>query len=367
MDPSPSENPTAWDDDIDTGALRENGIPVTAIAPSAAAPAKAPASAPAAAAAPQPPAAAAAAEEEETAAFRLSNPLYSMEDVVLNTDTRTRLNDLLTLIQRHDFLYTEWGLGDVDPQGNNISVNFYGPPGTGKTMCAYAIAHELGQKIIDVDYAQLESQYVGDTGKNIAAAFRYAREHNAVLFFDEADSILGKRMSNVTQATDHAVNTSRAVMLKELDHHKGIVIFATNLAENFDKAFMRRILSHIEVPLPDTDSRIRIWQKYLMPTIPGHDTVDVATLAEHSEGLSGGDIKNAFVKACSLAFLENETAPQLTTAAVLTTIEQVKQANRDIGGQRPYTESTRTISKSELDALLNTTPGTAAPQTAPQP
>lgn len=345
MSDTPTASPDDWDKEIDAGQTQENGLPaITTEAPRET---------------PPPPAAAPTAgkaEESDAADFRLSEPLYSMEDVVLNSDTREKLRDLLTLISRHDFLYDTWGLSEVDPQGRTISVNFYGPPGTGKTMCAYAMAHELGQKIIDVDYAQLESQYVGDTGKNIAAAFRFAREQHAVLFFDEADSILGKRMSNVTQATDHAVNTARAVMLKELDHHEGIVIFATNLAENFDKAFMRRILSHIEVPLPDADSRARIWQKYLMPTIPGHADIDISALTEHSAGLSGGDIKNAFVKACSLAFLENETAPCLRTADILTTLEQVKQANRDIGGHRPESESTRTISAQELQALLNDTP-----------
>lgn len=286
---------------------------------------------------------------EQGMQFHLSTPLYSLEDVVLNVDTREKLETLLTIIRKHDFIYSTWGLEEVDPGGRCVSVNFYGPPGTGKTMCAMALAHAFGKKIIDVDYAELESKYVGDTGKNIEAAFRFAKEHDAVLFFDEADSILGKRMSQVTQATDHAVNTSRAVMLKQLDHYDGIVVFATNLAENFDKAFSRRILSHIEVGLPDAPSRRILWQKFMMPSVPGADSVEVDQLVEASEHMSGGDMKNAFVKACSLACLEQE--PSLRSAHLLDTIAQVKKANHDVS-RSAETAVVRPLSADEINSML---------------
>lgn len=306
----------------------------------------------------QPPTAASAepapadSEEKKTESgmqFNLSTPLYSLDDVVLNVETREKLETLLTIIRKHDFIYSTWGLETVDPGGRCASVNFYGPPGTGKTMCAMALAHTFGKKIIDVDYAELESKYVGDTGKNIEAAFRFAREHDAVLFFDEADSILGKRMSQVTQATDHAVNTSRAVMLKQLDHYDGIVVFATNLAENFDKAFSRRILSHIEVGLPDAPSRRILWQKFMMPTVPGSAEVDLQQLVDASADMSGGDMKNAFVKACSLACLEEE--PRLNTPHLLETIAHVKKANHDVSSNE--TPSVRPLSNDEINALIS--------------
>lgn len=299
----------------------------------------------------QPPATAAPEEKktEPGMQFNLSVPLYSLEDVVLNADTREKLETLLTLIRKHDFIYSDWGLSSVDPGGRCVSVNFYGPPGTGKTMCAMALAHTFGKKIIDVDYAELESKYVGDTGKNIEAAFRFAKENDAVLFFDEADSILGKRMSQVTQATDHAVNTSRAVMLKQLDHYDGIVVFATNLAENFDKAFSRRILSHIEVGLPDAPSRRILWQKFMMPTVPGSAEVDLQQLVEASADMSGGDMKNAFVKACSLACLEQQ--PKLSTEHLLETIAHVKKANHDVSSSS--TPSVRALSTEEINEIVN--------------
>ncbi|MBR4310787.1 MAG: ATP-binding protein [Akkermansia sp.] len=287
---------------------------------------------------------------EQGMQFNLAAPLYSLEDVVLNADTRKKLETLLTVIRKHDFIYSTWGLADVDHGGRCVSVNFYGPPGTGKTMCAMALAHAFGKKIIDVDYAELESKYVGDTGKNIEAAFRFAREHDAVLFFDEADSILGKRMSQVTQATDHAVNTSRAVMLKQLDQYDGIVVFASNLAENFDKAFSRRILSHIEVGLPDAPSRRILWQKFMMPTVPGAGAVEVEQLLEASEHMSGGDMKNAFVKACALACLEPE--PRLSTAHLLDTIAQVKKANNDVSNSSG-TQTVRRLAAEEINSILH--------------
>ena len=296
-----------------------------------------------------PPAAGGAQATEQGSAFRLSAPLYGMEDVVLNADTRDKLDTLLTLIRKHDFIYTTWGLGAVDPGGRCTAVNFYGPPGTGKTMCAMALAHAFGKKIVDVDYAELESKYVGDTGKNIEAAFRFGKEHGAVLFFDEADSILGKRMSQVTQATDHAVNTSRAVMLKQLDHYDGIVVFATNLAENFDKAFTRRILSHIEVGLPDADSRRHLWQKFMLPTVPGSDAVDLAQLVDASADMSGGDMKNAFVKACARACAD--AFPGLKTQHLLEAIDQVKKANQDVSPRLPA--QVRELSAAEINRVLN--------------
>lgn len=288
-------------------------------------------------------------KQEQGMQFNLATPLYRLEDVVLNADTREKLETLLTIIRKHDFIYSTWGLDTVDPGGRCVSVNFYGPPGTGKTMCAMALAHTFGKKIIDVDYAELESKYVGDTGKNIEAAFRFARENDAVLFFDEADSILGKRMSQVTQATDHAVNTSRAVMLKQLDHYDGIVVFATNLAENFDKAFSRRILSHIEVGLPDAPSRRILWKKFMMPTVPGSSDVDLQQLVEASADMSGGDMKNAFVKACSLACLEKQ--PHLSTEHLLETIAHVRKANHDVSSSS--TPAVRSLSSDEINELIN--------------
>src|SRR5699024_10413971 len=140
-------------------------------------------------------------------------------------------------------------------------------------------AHALGQKMIDVNYAEIESKYVGDTSKNIVLAFETAKEENALLFFDEADSILGKRLTDVRQSADHSVNTSRSVMLKQLEAFEGVVVFASNMAKNYDGAFVRRILGHVEFELPDQPTRIRLWERYLLDTLPLADDVHAESIA----------------------------------------------------------------------------------------
>lgn len=236
--------------------------------------------------------------------FAARKPVYSLSDIVLNNQVKQQIKILISRIRNHKLLYETWGLKKIDPQGTHIAVNFYGPPGTGKTMCAEGLASELKKDLIEVSYAEIESKYVGETGKNIRNAFQRAKECGAVLFFDEADAILGSRMENVTQAADHAVDVARAVMLKELDSYDGIVVFATNKFEKFDRAFIRRILQHIEIPLPDEESRLKLWQTLFVPNVPGRDTLDWQQLAKESEGMSGGDIKNCVILACSEAAMD---------------------------------------------------------------
>lgn len=139
--------------------------------------------------------------------------------------TRQQIDSLLQKVKLHEILYENFGLGKVDLSGGRTAINLYGPPGTGKSVTAEAIANALGKSMIRVNYAEIESKFVGETPKNIKEAFRFAKENDAILFFDEADSILGKRLSNVSQSTDHAVNVSRSVMLLELDSFRGVTLF----------------------------------------------------------------------------------------------------------------------------------------------
>ena len=254
--------------------------------------------------------------------FSARKPIYRLSDIVLANQVKQQIRILISRIRNHKLLYETWGLKRIDPQGTHIAVNFYGPPGTGKTMCAEGLASELQKDLIEVSYAEIESKYVGDTGKNIRNAFQRAKECDAVLFFDEADAILGSRMENVTQAADHAVDVARAVMLKELDSFDGIVVFATNKFEKFDRAFIRRILQHIEVPLPDEESRLKLWQTLFVTDVPGRDTLDWQQLAKESEGMSGGDIKNCVILACSEAAMD----PQDRIAFAAEAGEQIEES-----------------------------------------
>jgi len=263
--------------------------------------------------------------------FRPRKPAFTLEQVVLPAATRERILELFSLVEHRDALYEGWGLKQIDPTGRRVAVNFYGPPGTGKTLCADAMASHFSKTIIDVNYAEIESKYVGETPKNIVAAFDEARATDSVIFFDEADSILGRRLTSVTQAADQAVNVSRAVMMKQLDAFEGLVVFATNLAKNFDGAFVRRIPYHIELPLPDEPSRAELWQLLIPNKVEGKSALDFAALARASTGLAGGDIRNAILKAAAKAIRRQGADRYLKLDDLFGAIEHVQQAKSAVG------------------------------------
>jgi SpoVK/Ycf46/Vps4 family AAA+-type ATPase len=268
------------------------------------------------------------------ASFTVETPRRRLADLVIPDETRQQINSLLTKIRYQRILYEDFGLGEIDPYGGRTAINLYGPPGTGKTFAAEAIAQELGMGVIRVNYAEIESKFVGDTPKNIKAAFQKARESNALLFFDEADSILGRRLSNITQSTDHAVNVSRSVMLLELDRFSGVTVFATNLASNYDAAFVRRILGHIAMPLPDRDARLRLWRYHIPARMPARlSEADWDRLVQESEGLAGGDILNIVVNAASRALEREGPRCTITLEDFRSTIAAAKQAKAEVGAR----------------------------------
>jgi DNA polymerase III delta prime subunit len=238
----------------------------------------------------------------------LLTPRRTFDDVVLPASTYRQLNHALAQIRHHDLIFQQWGLGERHDTGLGLAFNFAGPPGTGKTICAEAIAFELGKRLLVVRYSEMESMWVGETGKNVAAVFRLAAEHDAVLFFDEADAIASRRFTSFQQGVQREMNTVVNVLLRELDTFPGVVIFATNLAVNFDPAFERRIRTHILFELPDVAERERIWRVQLHPkkTPLAHD-VDFRALAERYP-VAGGDIKNAVLKAAQMAASDDGAA-----------------------------------------------------------
>lgn len=265
--------------------------------------------------------------------FVALKPKRKMRDLIVSDVTQGQINALLAKIQYQDVLYDEWGLDQIDIYGRKTAINLYGPPGTGKTFCAEAIADELGKKFIKVNYAEIESKYVGDTPKNITAAFAKAKQEDAILFFDEADSILGKRLTSVTQSSDHGVNVSRSTMLLQLDEFQGISIFATNLASNYDGAFVRRIVGHIEMPLPDEECRVRLWRHHMPSKMPVEDAVEPVSLAEKSNGLSGGDILNAVILAASDAVQRTGSSRVVNVEDFDRAISSIRKAKSEVGGQ----------------------------------
>ena len=225
-------------------------------------------------------------------------------DVILPPRTRAALDQALSLVHSHELIFTRWGLGERHSTGLGLAFNFAGPPGTGKTICAEAIATALGRNLLSVRYAEMESMWAGETPKNVAAVFRMAAEQNAVLFFDEADAIASRRTTGAAQGYQRESNTVVNVLLKELEAFNGVVIFATNLAVNFDPAFERRIRTHVRFEMPGVDEREQIWRVQLHPLkTPLAPDVNFRVLAERYE-VSGGDIKNAVLKAATMAAAE---------------------------------------------------------------
>jgi SpoVK/Ycf46/Vps4 family AAA+-type ATPase len=231
-------------------------------------------------------------------------PTRTFADVILPAATLRSLEFALTQIEKHELIFSQWGLGERHSEGLGLAFAFAGPPGTGKTICAEALANALGRKLLVVRYSELESMWVGETGKNVVALFRAAAEQNAVLFFDEADAIASRRFSSMNYGYEREANAVVNVLLSELEQFAGVTIFATNLASNFDPAFERRIRTHILFELPGTTEREAIWRVQLhAEKTPLAEDVDFRRLAQRFE-VSGGDIKNAVLKAAQMASLE---------------------------------------------------------------
>src|SRR5712692_8555700 len=150
-------------------------------------------------------------------------PQRTFADVILPPETRRALEEALAQVRNHALIFSRWGLGERHSSGLGLAFNFAGPPGTGKTICAEAIAHSLGMKLLVVDYAEVESMWVGETPKNIVSAFRTATDQRAVLFFDEADAIAGRRSAGASSLpAQREGNMSVNVLLRELEAFNGV-------------------------------------------------------------------------------------------------------------------------------------------------
>jgi SpoVK/Ycf46/Vps4 family AAA+-type ATPase len=257
-------------------------------------------------------------------------PRRTFDDVILSPVTRRFLEIALAQVTQHDLIFKGWGLGERHSTGLGLAFNFAGPPGTGKTICAEAIAQSLGRQLLVVRYAELESMWMGETSKNVAAIFRTAREEEAVLLFDEADAIAARRSTSVENGAQRESNSVVNVLLQELERYTGVVIFATNLAANFDPAFERRIRTHVLFELPGEPERVLIWKVQLHPTrTPLAPDVDFNALAR-DHAVSGGDIQNAVLKAALAAAAEPipDAAKKIHQRHFRAGIEQVVASKR---------------------------------------
>lgn len=230
-------------------------------------------------------------------------PKFSFNDLILSERIECQIFDLISSRENQGKVFDLWGFNNTHKHQSKIALNLYGAPGTGKTMAAHAIASKLGQNIIEVNYADIESKYVGDTPKNLQKVFEAAADTNSVLFFDEADAMLSRRVTNMSNSTDTSVNQTRSVLLVLLNNFKGTIIFATNFISNYDPAFMRRILGHVHFTLPDKEERVKIWTSLTPKRFP--NCLDFERIAEDYSGISGSDISNAILKVAFRTAKEN--------------------------------------------------------------
>lgn len=237
--------------------------------------------------------------------FTAVNPRWSLEEVYMSSEAKENILTSLSMIKYRNILFEEWKLKGNNGEGRSACLNFWGSPGTGKSMAAEGVAQYLGKKLLKVNYSELESKYVGETPKNIKKIFEIGKKEDAVIVFDEADSFLGKRLTSVTQSADYGVNITRSVMLLELENYDGIVIFTTNLINNYDEAFKRRIISSIEFQLPDEEGREKIWDVHLPKELPLDEKITSNMLAKEFDNISGADIKDIVIMAAAEA-LRNE-------------------------------------------------------------
>jgi SpoVK/Ycf46/Vps4 family AAA+-type ATPase len=230
---------------------------------------------------------------------RRIEPVRCWSDVVLPARTSEQLELLCARVRLRSTVLGEWGFGEKVVRSRGISALFTGPPGTGKTTAAELVAGELGLDLFAIDLSGVVSKYIGETEKNLERIFSAAAEADAILLFDEADALFGKR-SQVHDAHDRYANIETSYLLQRMEQHDGVAILATNLRENLDEAFTRRLQFIVDFPFPDERLRADLWRICFPPGVPIAGDVDPVELGRDFR-LSGAGITNAALHAAYLA------------------------------------------------------------------
>lgn len=230
-------------------------------------------------------------------------PVYAWTDIVLPPRAMQQLREVCVSVKHRHVVHSEWGFDRKLSLGKGLNILFSGSSGTGKTMAAQILACELSLDLYKIDLSTVISKYIGETEQNLSRIFREAESSNAILFFDEADALFGKR-SEVKDAHDRYANIEVAYLLQKMEEYQGIVILATNLSQNLDEAFARRMRHTVEFPFPDATHREHIWRNIFPAAAPRAEDVDLGFLASQFE-LSGGNIRNVALAAAFLAAAES--------------------------------------------------------------
>ena len=232
-------------------------------------------------------------------------PAFTWADLQLLPESRDALIRAMDRIRYKSIVNEKFGFGKKLPYGGGVSIVLYGPPGTGKTMAAQVVARELGLDIYRIDLSQIESKYVGETEKNLGRIFETAKYSNAVLFFDEADALFAKRTA-VGGSNDRHANAETAYLLQKIEEYSGVSILATNVFNNFDEAFKRRMTFLINMRWPEEKERLQLWQKIFPSEAPLAEDVDFAYYAKIAD-MPGSSIKAVALAAAYRAAGENRS------------------------------------------------------------
>ncbi len=230
---------------------------------------------------------------------RKIEPKSTWDDIVLHPKQLGQLQDICKEAEYRDLVHHQWGFADKLSLGKGLNVLFSGPSGTGKTMAAEVIAHHLQLDLYKIDLSQIVSKYIGETEKNLNRIFTAATNSNAILLFDEADALFGKR-SEVQDARDRYANIEVSYLLQKMEDYQGIAILTTNFRSNIDQAFERRLRFTIEFPFPDAKNRQLIWQRIFPQNAPTHPHLDLEFLAQNFE-ITGANIRNIALTAAFFA------------------------------------------------------------------
>ena len=221
---------------------------------------------------------------------------------MVDEQVRKKLEEICDQVNYQSVVGGDWGFYKKKPYGRGISALFYGPSGTGKTMAAQVIAGALGLELYRVDLSRMMSKYIGETQKNISCLFEQAAYMNILLLFDEADAFFSRRTS-VKDSHDRHANAEVAHLLQQLEDYEGVAILTTNLKDNMDDAFRRRIRQMVEFSLPGPKERLSLWEKAIPPEAPRKEKLRIETYAQRFE-ISAGEIREVLLQAAFRAAAE---------------------------------------------------------------
>lgn len=263
-------------------------------------------------------------KDTSSVSFKAIEPLFSLDEVIMNDSEREALIRALTIITKRDLIFDYWGFNKIDKSTKSV-ICFHGVAGTGKTRCAHAVAKYLGKKLLIGSYSQIQSKFVGEGEKNLVAYFKAAEEQDAVLFIDEADTFLSRRLPSSNENSKH-YNSMSNELYQLIENFNGCIVFASNHITDFDPAVISRIIEPIEFKLPDKNTRIKLLKLHIPDNAPiklSDEQFD--EIANLTEGLSGRDIRKAMLLFLSDVAYNNANVDKSNYNKIAASFEELRE------------------------------------------